>query len=138
MPRGEASTRADQCPLSRVKRTWLLRRECLLLTQSGHRLPLPYAQPKPVSYCFLSLGDGNEAARVYSACRRLADLAARCLRPANRTNAAIGYFDAVRRDRPRDTEMADSICGSTTTIRLDRRAQYSNRHLLGDPRRCSY
>src|SRR5215470_863319 len=87
----------------------------------------------------LSLGPrgSNEAARVHNARQRVADLATHRKRAANRKNAAIGYFDAVRRDRPRDTEMADGVYGSTTTIRLDRRGQYSNRHLLDVRRGCS-
>src|SRR5215831_17735367 len=56
-------------------------------TQSGHRLPLPNSQPKPVSCRFLSLEGDNEAARLLSGSCRFGHMADRGARAAGRPNA---------------------------------------------------
>ena len=66
--------------LSGVKRTWLLRCTCRLMTQSGH-LPLPVCCFGLIRCSVMSLGGDDEAARVHHASRRrsgrLADRGAR-------------------------------------------------------------
>ena len=52
------------CPLLGVKRTWLLHRKCLLMTQSGHRSPLP-ATDFTVTMGSSASVIGDETARVH-------------------------------------------------------------------------
>ena len=57
------------CPLLGVKRTCLLHCKCLLLTQSGHWPPFQCASLSRYDGSVLSLGGGNETARVHHASR---------------------------------------------------------------------
>ena len=60
----------------------LVRCTCLLLTQSGHRRPLPRHQILPLRSPVFSLGGGNEATRVHHISRRRdgSHVAIRCAR----------------------------------------------------------
>ena len=84
-----------------VKRTWLLRCTCLLLTQSGHD-PFQNAGLKnPVRCPVLILGGGNEAARVHRAVRRRGatwPLAARAQQPerVRRIGVLMSFGDPTR------------------------------------------
>ena len=104
------------------------------MTQSGH-WSIPYRVSfKWLRWLFLSLGAGNETARVHHASLRRGNVAVRRARAGERADAP--YRRAPNRNRGRSGNAGPhrGISSGPAAIGLDYRPQRANRHPLGHDR----
>ena len=125
------AARCAECPLSGVSGHDDCAAKCPLMTQSGHRAVSYRTFFKPLRCVVLSLGGGNETARVHHTSLQRGSVAARRPRGAARAYAPHRRDPARSRKRCRISDLGRGIPASAGTIGLDHRPQHAHRHPLG-------